>query len=108
MLYLFSIWFIRIFLLFVIVSAIKDNDNVASCTSDISRLIVLLTTILLVVTPAAFGERKKKDDQWSPHIKRKRKFVWQIFRELGPTYVRQAYRMDEDSFIFFTKSSTST
>jgi hypothetical protein len=50
-----------------------------------------------VLTPEAF-ESEKKRKKPRPHCKRKRRRVWEIFQELSPTYVKQAYHMDEDSF----------
>jgi hypothetical protein len=53
--------------------------------------------LLLVVTPSTFFRIRKKGHS-SPFIRRERRDVGSLFRELGPIYSRRAYRMDIESF----------
>jgi DDE superfamily endonuclease len=67
-----------------------------------ANFITISTALLLCVTPEIFGDHdvgsKRKEERSSYHIKRVRKSVNEIFAQLGPHYVRRAYRMDEASF----------
>ena len=55
--------------------------------------------MLLDVMPEAFGmEVEEEKRKTSPHRPRTRKNVNDTFAELGPYYVRRAYRMHADSF----------
>jgi hypothetical protein len=83
-------------LLFSIALAVFSNGEYGTGSH---RMIVLSTIILLIETPDVFGlqpvlEKRKQ----SPARKRKRQTVMSIFNEMGPIYVRHAYRMEADSF----------
>ena len=84
-----------------------DNDD--DTFSDQVRLLFMIVSVLLCSFPEEFGfvsahdalaniVKQKQKGHTSPSIQRERKFVHKIFVELGPYYVRRAYRMKEDSF----------
>jgi hypothetical protein len=52
--------------------------------------------LVIALAPDTLGLQQKKVGH--AHRKRKRKFVNDIFNELGPYYVRRAYRMEPNSF----------
>ncbi|CAB9524784.1 unknown protein [Seminavis robusta] len=55
-------------------------------------------SLLTFADPAVFGEKTDNRCGGKPHCHRKRKFVNDIFNELGPHYVRRAYRMEPAFF----------
>jgi DDE superfamily endonuclease len=69
-----------------------------------ANFITMTTAILLSTDPELFnlniehGIEVLRRKSSSPHIKRTRKNVCEIFQEFGPSYVRRAYRMDEMAF----------
>jgi hypothetical protein len=52
--------------------------------------------LVISLVPEAAGMQEKREGH--RHRTRKRKYVNDIFNELGPHYVRRAYRMESDSF----------
>jgi hypothetical protein len=74
----------------------KDNGSIVC---------MFLICVLLATFPEEFGYnldyvRMMNESMKivSPPIVRERKAVSEIFRELGPSYVRRVYRMKEDAF----------
>jgi DDE superfamily endonuclease len=68
-------------------------------TQDISRLVIILVSVLLSLFPDEFGYGSMNEVRPSVHpIQRRRRNVVDIFRELGPSYSKRAYRMSEESF----------
>ena len=63
---------------------------------------MLITTICLMIEPPeSFGDVGMKSEPPRPfraHRNRVHRTVMSIFEEMGPTYVRQAYRMEAESF----------
>jgi DDE superfamily endonuclease len=78
------------------VAAVEEDGGFA--TEDPYRLMSMLVSVVLASFPAEFGEGGPPRRPSVSPIKRKRRSVKDIFRELGPTYSRRAYRMDEESF----------
>ena len=90
-------WFL---LLFSLTLAVSDNGSSFAISSG--RMIVISTIFLLIETPELFGfgggDMKTTKRYPSTHRKRKRRTVMSIFSEMGPHYVRRAYRMDGADF----------
>jgi hypothetical protein len=57
---------------------------------------VVACALVVAFAPETVGLLERKAGR--PHLKRKRKYVNDIFNELGPYYVRRAYRMEPASF----------
>jgi hypothetical protein len=60
------------------------------------NLAVFACSLVMAIIPEAVGLQARRTGK--PHRKRKRKYVNDIFHELGPYYVRRAYRMEAASF----------
>jgi DDE superfamily endonuclease len=61
-----------------------------------SNFAVVACALVIALAPEAVGLQVKKKGY--AHRQRKRKYVNSIFNELGPYYVRRAYRMEPSSF----------
>jgi DDE superfamily endonuclease len=61
-----------------------------------SNFAVVACALVVALAPDSLGLQSKKKGH--AHRKRKRKYVNDIFNELGPYYVRRAYRMEPTSF----------
>jgi hypothetical protein len=61
-----------------------------------SNFAVFACSLVMAIAPETLGLQVKREGK--PHRKRKRKYVNDIFNELGPYYVRRAYRMEPASF----------
>jgi hypothetical protein len=64
---------------------------------DTGRMVLIMVSVLFSMFPEEFG-LKEPTTPSSPAIKRSRRLVSHIMKELGPTYTKRAYRMSEDSF----------
>jgi hypothetical protein len=84
--------------LFAIIAAAESDPGGNGFFEGKSKLIVTLTSLLFVTAPEAFGTNIRKKVPRLPHRRSKKCRVWQIFQELGPTYIRWAYCMDKYSF----------
>lgn len=78
----------------------QENGGSIGSSSGIASLVV---TLIMAVLPADFGvgsppKKRKRGSRDKPIIERTRKYVNDIFKELGPSYVRRAYRMDAEAF----------
>ncbi len=91
----FHTWILILSLLLFPVLALGQDETPLSSNRVV--LVYITTALLLVTTPQMFGFGQREGHH-SPHIERKRRPVSSIFRELGPTYVRRAYRMSEHDF----------
>ena len=66
---------------------------------DPGTLVTVVSSLLAIAEPSLFGlERPGIDYDRSSPKKRKRRKVCSVFDELGPYYVRRAFRMKEESF----------
>lgn len=66
---------------------------------DTGRMVLILISVLFSMFPEEFGFKEQASSSpASPAIKRSRRLVSHIMKELGPTYTKRAYRMSEDSF----------
>jgi hypothetical protein len=86
-------------LLLATVAAAGSTKESTLC-EDKLRLVILLVSVLLCLFPEEFGFQEEESvprPSLYP-IERERKFVSNIFRELGPTYSKRAYRMTPASF----------
>jgi hypothetical protein len=61
-----------------------------------SNFAVVACALVVALAPDSLGLQARKKGH--VHRKRKRKYVNDIFNELGPYYVRRAYRMESTSF----------
>jgi hypothetical protein len=101
MLPLVFIWLLHVALLLSIFSAVSASgiDGEVDSSMEKRRLIVILSSILLIAAPDTFGcKNGKPKRKQSQHCKWKRRFVFNIFQEMGLTFVRRSYRMDAESF----------
>jgi hypothetical protein len=89
---LLHLWMLFLLLPIVVFSDGINNDIVTNPTV----LGYLFVTLLLVMTP--YFQQGCRPGGHSTFIRRDRRNVSSIFRELGPMYARRAYRMDNDSF----------
>jgi hypothetical protein len=83
--------------------AVAGSVNDSALCEDKLQLVILLVSVLLFFFPEEFGfpqEETVARPSLFP-IERERKFVSDIFRELGPTYSKRAYRMTPASFKAF-------
>jgi hypothetical protein len=89
---LLHLWTLFLLLPIVVFSVPDDSDDFTN------PLIIgyLYTALLLVMTPYLFDGRPEGHS--STFIRRERRSISSIFRELGPLYTRRAYRMDGVSF----------
>jgi DDE superfamily endonuclease len=81
------------------------DDEEAMVWDNVSFVCMFLICVLLASFPEEFGydldiARMISDRVSPPPIDRERKTVNNIFKELGPSYTRRAYRMSEDAFWF--------
>jgi hypothetical protein len=92
-----------LFLLSMVV-AVSGDEGEEGGVKDTAWLLTVIVSLLLALFPEEFGDgndgneliHRPRDPTYP--ITRECKDVQDIFRELGPTYTRQAYRMTADSF----------
>ncbi|CAB9521960.1 unknown protein [Seminavis robusta] len=65
---------------------------------DVQNFATAAFCLLVAADPELLGDKNDGRGGGKPHRYRKRKFVNDIFNELGPHYVRRAYRMEPASF----------
>jgi DDE superfamily endonuclease len=85
-----------------------DEEISAEILAEQTRFLLVVVAVLIAAFPDQFGYGEKKEaiahtvpDVPRPSfhaIARERKYVHEIFAELGPYYVRRAYRMKGSSF----------
>jgi len=63
-----------------------------------NRFFVATCAVLIAAAPDLFGLEDDNNNPGRKYVKRKRKYVHDIFNELGPHYVCHAYRMEPASF----------
>jgi len=84
--------------IFGLVAAVETRNNAAADKLKLSSIF----SVLAVSDDAGLGDdnddNKHQKKEQKPHRTRTRRFVNSIFYELGPYYVRRAYRMDAASF----------
>jgi len=77
-------------------------DGASGVTADKGKLLSITLAALFATVPEEFGchdnGQKKRAPSFVDHIKRARRCVHSIMAELGPSYVRRAYRMEPSSF----------
>ena len=63
-------------------------------------LLTIVTALLLAADLSVLSGRRQPKEQTERNdtVERKRKYVHEIFRELGPSYQKRAYRMNNSSF----------
>ena len=64
----------------------------------LSSAVLLCTLPSLLGFNANYGVQKLKEKESTPHIEHVRRSICDLFLQLGISYVRRAYRMDETSF----------
>jgi hypothetical protein len=80
-------------------TTVAAGDDIVLLCEDKSQLVIIIVSVLLSLFPEEFGFMSPPVVGPSLYaIKRERKFVSDIFRELGPSYSKRAYRMSEASF----------
>ena len=85
-------------LLWISVDGVAHHDD-GFLFADKGRLCFIILATLMAACPYEFGLGSESFGKGADyHINRKRRPVYDIFRELGPGYVRRAYRMDAASF----------
>jgi hypothetical protein len=85
------------FLLLFSIGIAASNDGEYSSGSY--KMIIISTIFLMIEVPDIFGlEQKTPKAVRPPHRNRRCCSVGSIFDEMGPNYVKQAYRMDSNSF----------
>ena len=73
-------------------AAVARND----VNAPRARYMAIVCSLIAVTDPLSIGIRSTK--KRAKHRQRKRKYVNDIFNDLGPYYVRRAYRMEPSSF----------
>jgi hypothetical protein len=99
----FFVWFICFVRLLSVVATASPNDKVhASIVQDKIKFIILITLIVSLTIPKAIsiGLKEKRKKTVAPHWKRTHKSVYEIFGELGLTYICHVYQEDEDFFYY--------
>jgi hypothetical protein len=94
---------LTLFLLSIIVSASGEDAEGGSILKDSAGLLLIVLSILLSALPEEFGYDDEDNAVNTARsscypVNRERKRVQEIFRELGPSYTRRAYRMSAASF----------
>ena len=92
-------------MLFLLIFSIATAIGIDESSGTGSQQMIIITTIFLIIdSPELFGglglapDNIKRYSKPRPHRHRKRRSVMSIFEEMGPNYVRWAYRMEQESF----------
>ena len=90
-----------VLLLVDFVESVALDGLSSGVTADKAKLLSITLAALLSTVPEELGyhdARTKRAPSFVDHICRKRRSVDSVMDELGPIYVRRAYRMDRSSF----------
>ena len=86
------------FALLLTAKVVANDDEEGGALGSISGLFTVVIGALSVVLPEEFGfanmggkKRKRGGNPGSEHRSHTRKYVHDIFQEMGPIYVRRAY-----------------
>ena len=87
---------VLLFVLSLFVPASGSPGNGSHPLEDPIKFAQTFVSLLAAADPELFDGKAKREGK--PHRERKRRYVNDIFNELGPHYVRRAYRMEPASF----------